>query len=250
MKLTEIWRYPVKSLSGQRLDRAVLNPGLGLPHDRRWALARPDGDATDKGAWLPKAHFYVLAREYGLAELRCSFDERSGQFSLDGPDGLHAEGNMAAPEGRTAIASAVVKHLDLSSQDAPTLVEAANLGYFDATQGPVSILNMNSLRDLGSVLGSDVDPLRFRMNFYLEGVDAWAEMAWPEKRIRIGQVELHVTQITGRCKATHVNPDTAETDIPMVSALKEHYGHTQFGVYAEVISGGPVQPGDEVQVLD
>lgn len=36
MKLLEIWRYPVKSLSGERLERAVLNPGLGLPHDRRW----------------------------------------------------------------------------------------------------------------------------------------------------------------------------------------------------------------------
>ena len=157
---------------------------------------------------------------------------------------------MAATEGRAAIASAVAQHLGLSPQDTPNLVEAANLGYFDATQGPVSILNMNSLRDLGDVLGAEVDPLRFRMNFYLEGVDAWSEMTWTKKRIRIGQTELHVTQKTGRCKATHVNPDTGDADIHMVRALKKNYGHTQFGIYAEVITGGPVQPGDEVQVVD
>lgn len=250
MKLLEIWRYPVKSLSGERLERAVLNPGLGVAHDRRWALARPDGDATEGGAWFPKAHFYALVREYGLAELRYTFDERSGQFSLEGPNGLLAQGNMADPDGRAAIADAVAKHLDLKPADFPKLVEAANLGYFDATQGPVSILNLNSLRDLSGVLGVEVDPLRFRMNFYIDGLDAWAEMAWPEKHIRIGQVELKVTQITGRCKATHVDPKTGNADISMVRALKEHYGHTQFGVYAEVISGGPIQPGDDVEVLD
>jgi len=250
MKLHEIWRYPVKSLSGERLDRAVLNPGIGLPHDRRWALARPDGDATAGGAWASKAHFYVLVREHGLAELRCQFDQISGQFSLTGPNGLKAEGNLAAPEGRAAIEEAVASHLGLSAADKPALVEADSLGYFDAQVGPVSILNMNSLRALGTALGQDLDPLRFRMNFLVEGLDAWAEMAWPEKRVRIGKAELKVTQITGRCKATHVNPSTGSADIQMVRALKDNFGHTQLGVYAEVINGGPIQPGDAVEVLD
>lgn len=250
MKLSEIWRYPVKSLSGERLERAVLNPGLGLPHDRRWALARPNGDAPLDGTWAPKAHFYALVREYGLAQLRCSFDMHSGNFALSGPDGLEAQGNLAAPEGRAAIEDAVAQHLGLSTDDKPVLVEAANLGYFDASYGPVSILNMNSLRALGQAVGQDLDPLRFRMNFLVEGLDAWAEMTWPEKRVRIGKVELKVTQITGRCKATHVNPSTGATDIEMVRALKDNFGHTQLGVYAEVINGGPIQPGDGVEILD
>jgi hypothetical protein len=34
-----IYRYPVKGLSAERLDRVALTPGECLPHDRRFAIA-------------------------------------------------------------------------------------------------------------------------------------------------------------------------------------------------------------------
>ncbi len=37
MKVTEIWRYPVKSMLGEPLDRANVAPG-GIHGDRRWAV--------------------------------------------------------------------------------------------------------------------------------------------------------------------------------------------------------------------
>jgi len=250
MKLNEIWRFPVKSLSGQRLESAVLNPGLGLPHDRRWGLARPGGDAAQGGVWVPKSQFLVLVRAFGLAELTCHFEQLTGHLSLKGPNGLHAEGPLNTAEGRTAIAHAVAKHLGLSASETPVLVEAASLGYVDSTQGPVSILNVNSLRALEEAVGRPLDPLRFRMNLIIEGADAWTENTWPGKRIRIGKVELQVTESTGRCQATHVNPETGQADANLLRALKNNFGHTQFGVYAQVVSGGLIQPGDGVERID
>ena len=34
-----IYRYPVKGLSGEKMDKVVLTPGECLPHDRRFAIA-------------------------------------------------------------------------------------------------------------------------------------------------------------------------------------------------------------------
>ncbi|HEY9163049.1 MAG TPA: MOSC domain-containing protein [Magnetovibrio sp.] len=250
MKLHEIWRYPIKSLGGTKSERTVLNPGQGLPHDRRWGLALPGGDASSGGGWQSKKHFVVLARDYALAALSCRFDDMSANFSLEGPGGLHADGSLLNPAGRAAIANGVAKHLGLAEEQTPTLVEAKEIGYFDTTEGPVSILNMASLRALEEVVGQAMDPQRFRMNFWIDGAEAWAENHWVGKRLQIGKAVLRITEPTGRCKATHVNPQTGEVDLKVMHALKEHFGHTQMGVYAKVESGGPVMTGDTVSVLD
>lgn len=248
MKVAEIWRYPIKSLTGAPVERTVLNPGQGLPFDRRWALALPGSKAAQSPGWQPKKQFAVLVKEYGLAELKCAFDERTGRFSLHGPDGLHAEGNLMAPEGRTAIAAAVGKHLGLNDADQPVMVEASEIGYFDSLKGPVSILNMASLNALEDALGQTVEPERFRMNFWIDGCEAWSEHDWMGKRLQIGQARLRVTKRTGRCKATHVNPATGALDVKILHGLKKHFGHTDMGIYAVVEDGGPVKAGDALVV--
>lgn len=250
MRLSQILRYPVKSLSMEELSACVLTPGQGLPYDRHWALARPDGDAVNTPSWLPKSHFLVLAREHPMARVKSRFDEAAGRFCFEAPDGLHAEGKLSTAEGRNAIASAMAKHLGLDDGDVPTLVEAQDIGYFDTTKGPVSILNMESVRALEKLVGQKIDPVRFRMNLMVEGLDAWSETLWPGKRLRVGECVLEITESTGRCKATHVNPDTGELDIKVMHALKEHYGHTQMGVYAVVVEGGAIKAGDSMTLLD
>lgn len=250
MNLQEIWRYPVKSLGGAKLPRTVLNPGQGLPHDRRWGLAMPGTDAAAGKGWQPKGQFIVLVRDTALAQLKCRFDDLTGRFCFEGPGGLHAEGNLMSPEGRLAIADAVAKHLNLAKDQIPVLVEAKEIGFFDTTQGPLSLLNLASHRALEGVVGQSIDPLRFRMNFWLEGIDAWAENLMPGKRLQIGKAVLRITEPTGRCKATHINPQSGEIDLKIMHALKEHFGHTQMGVYAKVESGGPVAVGDPVVLLD
>lgn len=250
MKLHEIWRYPVKSLTGAKMARTVLNPSQGLPHDRRWALARPGSDAAQAPGWQSKSQFFVLVREHALAQLKCRFDDVTGRFCFDAPNGLHAEGTLTTPEGRAAIAAGVAKHLGLAPDDAPVMVEAGEIGYFDTTKGPVSLLNLASLRALEEAIGQPLDPARFRMNFLIEGAEPWSEAGWIGKRIQVGTAVLRVTEPTGRCKATHVNPDTGETDAKILHALKDNFDHTQMGVYAIVEDGGPVEAGDEVRVLD
>lgn len=64
--------------------------------------------------------------------------------------------------------------------------------------------------------------------------------------IRIGDVELRITDHIGRCGATNVDTESGKPDIDMVETLDRLYGHTDFGIFAEVVTGGDIAIGDEV----
>src|SRR5947208_15760990 len=78
-----IYRYPVKGLSAEEIDRVTLVPGECLPHDRRFAVAlgstRFDPQHPE---WLPKIRFVMLMRDEKLARLQTSFDPASGELSI------------------------------------------------------------------------------------------------------------------------------------------------------------------------
>src|SRR6516162_11502341 len=78
-----IYRYPVKGLSAEKMDRVVLAPGKCLPHDRRFAIA-PGSTRFDPEhpEWLPKTHFIMLMRDEKLAQLRTHFDVESGVLAI------------------------------------------------------------------------------------------------------------------------------------------------------------------------
>ena len=78
-----IYRYPVKGLSAEGLDRVTLMPGECLPHDRRFAIAL--GSTLfdpQRPAWLSKTHFIMLMRDEKLAQLQTRFDAETGVFML------------------------------------------------------------------------------------------------------------------------------------------------------------------------
>ena len=83
-----IYRYPVKGLSAERMDRVSLIPGECLPHDRRFAVAlgstRFDPQHPE---WLPKIRFVMLMRDEKLARKR-----QTGEAGGGGLEPLAAAG--------------------------------------------------------------------------------------------------------------------------------------------------------------
>src|SRR5436190_23003597 len=78
-----IYRYPVKGLSAERLDRVPLISSECLPHDRRFAIAR--GSTLfdlQRPEWLSKIHFIMLMRDEKLAQLQTRFDAESGVLTI------------------------------------------------------------------------------------------------------------------------------------------------------------------------
>src|SRR6516165_411721 len=81
--VTAIYRYPVKGLSAEKLERVSLTPGECLPHDRRFAIALGSTPFDpQRPEWLPKTHFIMLMRDEKLAQLQTRFDTESGVLAI------------------------------------------------------------------------------------------------------------------------------------------------------------------------
>jgi hypothetical protein len=251
--IAEIYRYPIKGLSAERLERVTLVRGRGVPHDRRFAIARGDiGFDPERPEWMRKNHFYVLMTEACLAGISTTFDDKTGIISIGSDDGDLVSGDLSTPTGRLAIETCLADILgDAATGHHPTLVEAEGHMFSDAspranaaTDQYVSLINLGSIRALEQASGNTIDALRFRANFHLDGIEPWAEMEWVGKEFTLGGTRLRVIDTITRCAATEVNPRTAERDLKMLIALKKAVGHIKMGVYAEVLDGGKILAGD------
>lgn len=254
IRVESIYRYPVKGLSAEALERVTLSPGECLPEDRRFAVARASAPFDpERPEWLPKTNFLMLMRDEKLARLRTRFDAPTGVFTIERDGQRVLTARMTDAAGRVAVGGFFADFLRESLDGPPRVVEAPGHTFSDARRKPnastykyVSIINRASIRALEVVAGAPVDPIRFRANLYVEGVAPWAELDWVGGEIKVGSARLHVVSPIVRCAATAVNPDTAERDLDVPDILRREFGHPHMGVYTEVVAGGEVARGDLV----
>ncbi|MGB9648403.1 MAG: MOSC domain-containing protein [Stellaceae bacterium] len=250
--VTAIYRYPVKGLSAERMDRVAFIPGECLPHDRRFAIAL--GSTLfdpQRPEWLSKIHFIMLMRDEKLAQLQTRFDAESDELTITEDGRLLLRERMTETTGRTLVAEFFTDFLGGAVNGPLRVVEAPGHAFADARRKPnatsdkyVSLINRASIAALEAAMGVPVDPIRFRANVYFDGASAWSEHDWIDSQITLGAARLRVISPITRCAATQVNPVTAERDLDIVAALGRAFGHINMGVYAEVMTGGDVALGD------
>lgn len=247
MEIAGICRYPLKGLNAEKLDRAVLTPGEGLPHDRRFALAH-GSTHFDPGApeWLPKTNFLCLMRDEKLAQLRVTFDPDSSTLAIHRAGKQVVRAKTAEDIGRTLIAQFFAAFMGAAARGTPKLVEASGHMFSDVPGKVVSIINLASVKDLERVVRQPIDPLRFRANIYIQGIPPWAEFDWVGREIGLGPARLQVVDRIERCAAINVDPETAARDLNLPRSLQRGFGHVDMGLYARVTTGGEIAPGDAV----
>ncbi|WP_237216523.1 MOSC domain-containing protein [Falsiroseomonas oryziterrae] len=251
MRIERITRFPVKGLSPELLEEVMLEAAEGLPGDRRFAFAQGDSpfDPADP-KWLPKRNFACLAVNARAAAVHAAFDPRTNTLALraEGQPPLLAD--LSAEAGRQAAAEWITAFLGEEARGALRLAEVPGHAFTDIPQKAVSLIGMASVADLGARAGMVLDPLRFRGNILFSGAAAFAELDWVGREILLGGARLRVFKRTQRCAATEVNPGTAERDALVPRWLRQHYGHADMGVYAEVLEGGRIAVGDALELLD
>ena len=258
--IDSLYRYPVKGLTPEPLDRVALEAGRAFPADRLFALAKPTG-AYDAENFVPlsKREYFVLLNTDRLAGLAARYDpeNRTMRVTVQGHPVLEAD--LGTAEGRAEFVELYARVADLPDGVRPVLAEQPGYNFTDnANDGPrmmntISLINRASIRDLEQRIGRELNPLRFRANVYLEGLEPWAERQWIGRDLRLGGsggVTVRVVEETERCAATEVDPTTARRDVPVVRLLHENYGHEIMGVFAEVLSAGELAVGDTVSVGD
>ncbi|WP_091741683.1 MOSC domain-containing protein [Phenylobacterium immobile] len=245
-KVASIWRYPVKGFTPEALDAVEIAPGRGFPNDRIYAVENgPSGFDPQNPAFVSKHKFAVLAAIPQVAAARTAYDERTQTLNASAPGHPDIQARLADPAGREAFTAWLAKLIGADAIRGPLrVVEGPGHHFTDNPLGQVSIVNLESVRELGQRMGCEIDPLRFRANVYVEGWPAWAELGWAGRSLRVGGVETTVFKSIVRCLATHVDPQTAERDIEVTRALFDHYGHVFCGVYVRADRAGAVQVGD------
>jgi len=218
--VAEIWRYPVKSMAGERLESCVIE-ATGLVGDRRWALV----DATPNRA----GKLLTIRQHEKLLTYRARLED--GAAKVVGPDGaVHAvDGGLAR----------------LLAEESMRPLQLRDLAGANFDDSPVLVVNLASVRAFAAEAAMHVDHRRFRANLYLDGLDAFEEVSWVGRQIRAGDAQLQVVARDERCVVITRDPDTTAATPQLLSLLAQRHD-TCMGVYCTVARSGQVAEGDPV----
>lgn len=247
-RLSAIYRYPVKGMTPQRLDRVDLEAGKTLPYDRAWAIENGPGrfdEAAPK--YLPKISFLMLMRNERLATLDAEFEEDGEVLTIRRGGRQVSRGKLGTKLGRQMLEQFLAAYMKDDLRGAPRIVSAPGHSFSDVAAKCVHIVNLATVADVERVAGKPIDPLRFRANLYLDGLPPWVEFDWLDKELGVGKARLKVFDRTTRCDATNVDPRTGARDMSIPATLQRRWSHSDFGIYAKVTEGGTIAAGDEVR---
>lgn len=216
--VTEIWRYPVKSMAGEQMDSALITEH-GLEGDRRWAFI--DGSPNRAGKRLTiRQHERLMSYRARLA---------NGGVEVLAPDG-----EVHVLDGR------FVELLESESSRPLTLADIQGANFDDAH---VLVVNIATVKAFSSESAVNVDHRRFRANLYIDGLPPEEEISWVGRSIRAGDAELEVVSRCERCVVITRDPDTTQTSPELLRLLTEQH-ETCMGVYCQVVRPGRVAIAD------
>jgi uncharacterized protein YcbX len=242
-RLDQIWRHPIKGIGAEPLQAVDLSVDRPLPLDRAWAVLEQGAEAGE--GWRACRNFLRGAKGPSLMAITARVD--GAQIHLSHPD--RPDLTLTPSEGpQPALFDWLASIYPAERRPAASMVKSPPEGMSDIPFPSIAVLNLASLRALSQKLGQDLDPRRFRGNLWLDGMALWEEFDLVGKTLRIGTARLEVVEPITRCRATEANPKTGKRDATTLKALEDGWGHTDFGVYARVTTGGPIAVGDEVAV--
>jgi uncharacterized protein len=246
-----IYRYPVKGLSPQTLERTRLTVGQTIPADRLYAIENgPTGFDAAAPAYFPKQRFLMLMRNERLAALRTEFDETTHTLAIRWQGAEAARGRLRTPEGRKAVEDFFARYCADELRGPPKILHGDGHSFSDVAKKVVSIINLASVVAVEDAAGLPVNPLRFRANIHLSGWPAWREFDLLGHTITIGNTaRAKIIKRITRCAATEVDPDTGIRDLTIPRTLLDNFDHTDCGVYAEVIAAGDIARGDAMTLV-
>jgi len=250
IRIASLQRYPVKGLSPEILDTATLAKGGYFPGDRLFAIENgPAGFDPENPQHQPKIKFLMLMRNEGLARLRTRYLDSITTLFIEEGGREVARGDLSTREGRLAIEAFFRRAMPKELRGPPKVLAAPEgFRFTDSRRGYVSLINLASVRQVENLVGAPVDPLRFRGNVHIDGLEPWAELDLVGQVLTTASgVRLKVTKRIERCAATNVDPATGIRDLQIPKALMQAYGHFDCGIYAEVASGGTIAVGDALE---
>ena len=212
MHVAELWRYPVKSLKGERIEEAELTVN-GIPADREIVVVNESGKIVTSRS-RPKL--------LGL----------NGQLSADGVPTINGF-RWDAPEASDLVNAAVGEKVRLVRVPQPEAFDILPL--LVATDGAAHFLN--------------IDHRRLRPNILLADVPELEERHWPGRVLRIGDARIELVKLRERCVMTTYDPDTQVQDRTVLLRIVRQLDGTT-ALDSSVLTPGVIRVGDPAEIIE
>jgi len=228
-----IFRYPVKSMGGERLDSATLG-WHGIEGDRRLAFRRMDdrsGFPWLTAGKLPDLILFTPQRREDSApgdlpaHIRTPDGEEMAVFGED----------LAAEVGRRC--------------GAPVEMMQMNHGIFD--DAAISVIALDTVREIGRLAGVSPDVRRYRPNLVvgLRRPVPFQEDEWLGGVLSFGEGDdapaITVTMRDVRCSMVNLDPDSA-SPAPAVLKAIVRANQNNAGIYGAVTRTGRLAAGQTI----
>ncbi len=211
MNIKEIWRYPVKTMAGEKLDHVHVG-SLGIEGDRIVHVETAAGRTITS-----RSHPRFLGHRGSLGPL--------GAVMVDG-----------RPWDSHEVAAGVV---DIGGPGA-RLVRDESAQRFDVL--PLLVATDGAIAAFGQ------DHRRLRPNIVIGGVEGLSEGQWPGACLRVGEVLIGVQDLRLRCIMTSYHPDTLVQDKEITRGIYQRFDG-KLALNCFVIEGGEIAVGDEVELV-
>lgn len=228
-RVAAVLRYPVKSMAAEAVKDVDVS-WHGLSGDRRWAFVRP-GLPGNGFPWL------TLRQRNDLSTYHPCWTEperpEASAVIVRTPTG--ARFDVTAPALAAEFGEGV-------------RVMKLRRGTFDSM--PLSLITTRSVESLGTLLGAELNVLRFRPNLVVEafGPAAFPEDEWVGRALRVGTTWIRIDRRDRRCVVINVDPQTGRRDPAVLSAVTAAR-ESCLGVYGSTVRPGRVAVGDSVVLL-
>src|SRR5512134_378244 len=127
-----IFRYPVKGLSAEALERVAVEAGGTVPFDRAWAIENcPGRFDPEQPKHLPKIHFLMLMRNERLAALEARFDDASQTLTILRAGKQVARGDLTTKLGRAIVEQFLAAYMKDDLRGPPRIVSAPGHSFSD-----------------------------------------------------------------------------------------------------------------------
>lgn len=234
MQVVRLWRYPVKSMGGERLDRVHVGSD-GLDGDRRWGVRDDETGRVLTGRREPRL-LLASARHLG-----------PGRVVVTLPDGTETDDGADLAAWLDRDVSLVAAGAEGGVYENPR--DAEREAHWMAWQGPGGAwhdsgearVTLVSRTTLGSW-----DERRFRANVILDGGD---EDGLVGGRVRVGSVLLDVTKQVSRCVMVTRPQPGLDRDLDVLRAINRDRGGC-LSIGATVAEAGEIAVGDEAVPSD
>jgi len=211
MKVAQIWRYPVKSMGGERLNHARIGT-LGIEGDRVVHVEDAIGHVI-----TARTHHRLLGHHATLNE--------SGEPAVGGL-------LWSDPKVRKDVVGIV--------GPGARLVRDESIDRFDVL--PLLVATDGAIAAFGH------DGRCLRPNLVIGGVEGLAERSWPGQCLRIGEVIIGIQDLRGRCIMTTFDPDSLKQDRQVLTGIVQKFSGT-LALNCDVIRGGEIRVGDAVELV-